>query len=92
MAASYSIAEARDRFARIVHDLERTRLVQVTRRGRLVAVLVSVREYERLRSGRASFWPACERFRASHDLRALGLEADVFAGVRDPSPGREPPR
>ena len=55
MLHSYSLAEARNRFAEIVHDLERVGRIEVTRRGRRVAVLISVEEYERLCNAKSIF-------------------------------------
>src|SRR4051812_12210118 len=46
--AQTSIADARDRLASLVHDVEEGPAVEITRRGRPVAVLVSYHEYQRL--------------------------------------------
>lgn len=47
---TYSIAEARDRFAAVVHEAEATqRPVHLTRRGKRVAVVLALDAYERLR-------------------------------------------
>lgn len=89
MEKSYSIAEARDNLVAIVHDVEEASAVEFTRRDRPVAVLLSVDEYRRLRSGRKNFWDAYTEFRDSVDLEALGMGPEVFEGLRDPSPGRE---
>lgn len=86
---SYSIAEARNRFAEIVHSLRRGRWVEVTRRGRPVAVLISIDEFDRLRAGNTTFAGAYETFRGKHDLTQAGIEPEVFADLRDPSAGRE---
>jgi prevent-host-death family protein len=45
MANRYSIAEARDRLARLVHDAEKGIAVELTRLGKRVAVLVSMKDY-----------------------------------------------
>jgi antitoxin Phd len=89
MVPRYSIAEARNRFAEIVHALRHVPQIEVTRRGRPVAVLISVEEFERLRAVGAGFWSAYSDYRDAHDLAELGIEPEVFAGVREPSPGRE---
>ena len=86
----YSIAQARDRLPGIVHEVERGAPVELTRRGRPVAVIVSLRQFQRLASSQNDFWTALERFRSSVDVEHLGIEPEVFEGVRDPSPGREP--
>jgi prevent-host-death family protein len=89
MIATYSIAEARNRFAEIVHDLKHVSRVEVTRRGRPVAILISVEEFEMLRSGNVTFTSAYEAFQSKYDLAREGVEPSVFAGLRDRSPGRE---
>ena len=88
MAQQYSIAEARDRLPGIVHDVEAGTPVELTRRGKPVAVLMSVDEYRRLSSGREGFWSAIERWRASVDPADLEGD-DPFADVRDRSLGWE---
>jgi antitoxin Phd len=76
MSKSYSIAEARDNFAAIVREIEeRVSAIELTRRGKPVAVLLSVGEYRRL-SGQAGSATARRR-------------SEVFEGLRDVSPGRE---
>ncbi len=90
MIPSYSVAEARNRFAEIIHDLERVPRIEVTRRGRPVAVLISPEEYQRLCGGGVAFWDAYTAFREIFAPDKHGIEPEVFAGVRDTSPGREP--
>ena len=89
MMPRYSIAEARNHFAEIVHDLQRVSQIEVTRRGRPVAILVSVEEFERLRSGNVTFWSAYTAFRDEFDPAKEGIEPEVFEGLREPWPGRE---
>jgi prevent-host-death family protein len=89
MMPRYSIAEARNHFAEIVHDLKHVSRVEVTRRGRPVAILISVEEFEMLRAGNVSFTSAYETFRSTVDLTNAGIEPEVFEGLRDPSQGRE---
>ncbi len=89
MMPRYSIAEARNRFAEIVHDLKHVSWVEVTRRGRPVAILISVEEFELLRSGNVTFTSAYEAFQSKFDLAREGIEPSVFEGLRDPSSGRE---
>jgi prevent-host-death family protein len=86
----YSIAQARDRLPGIVHEVERGAPVELTRRGRPVAVIVSLRQFQRLASNRPDFWTELERFRASVELEQLAIEPELFEGVRDTSPGRDP--
>jgi antitoxin (DNA-binding transcriptional repressor) of toxin-antitoxin stability system len=62
--------------------------VRLTRRGKPVAVLVSLREYESLRPRRTDLWQAIEAFRLQTDLSDLDVD-EIFEGVRDPTLGRE---
>jgi prevent-host-death family protein len=89
MIPSYSIAEARNRFAEILHDLKHVSRVEVTRRGRPVAILISVEEFEALCAGNITFASAYDAFRDTHDLAKEGIEAKVFENLRDASLGRE---
>ena len=89
MFTRYSIAEARQKLAAIVHELEQKAMVEITRRGEPVAVLLSMQEYRRLRSPNAQFWEAYEAFRRQVNLPRLNLEPSIFEGLRDRSPGRE---
>lgn len=88
MPREFSIAEARNQLPALVHQVEKGAPVRLTRRGKPVAVLVSLREYERLGPRRADLWEAIEAFRRETDLGDLDVD-EIFAGVRDPSPGRE---
>lgn len=85
----YTIAEARDRFAALVHDVEDTSAIALTRRGKPVAVLVSYDRYRRLIGAQPGMWDRYQRFRERVDVAALGIADDVFDGVRDRSSGRD---
>ena len=89
MMPTYSVAEARNHFAEIVHDLKYVSQVEVTRRGRPVAILISIEEFEKLRSEHVGFTNAFNAFRSTVDLNNAGIEPEIFKGLRDASPGRE---
>ena len=89
MTTQYSIAKARDRLPSLVHQVEQGPAVELTRRGRPVAVLLSIAEYRSLRHDRPDFLEAVQQFRGESDLE--GLRADeTWEDVRDRAPGREP--
>ncbi len=83
-----SIAETRRNLAAVVRSVERGDVVQVTRRGEPVAVLLSARDYEGLTGGSADLWEAIRAFRESANLGKLHLD-DVYRDIRDRSPGRK---
>ena len=89
MPNRYSIAEARDRLTQLVRDAEKGLSVELTRRGKPVAILVSLSEYEKLQSRGMSFWEAFEQFKSEVDLQEMGIEPATFEGLRDQTQGRE---
>ena len=89
MSRSYSIAEARSRLPSIVDEAESGIEVELTRRGQPVAVLVSRREFERLRGKRLHFGEAYRKFLQRHPLDEIGGEGDFAASTRDRSIGRK---
>ncbi len=91
MMKRYSIAEARNHLPEIVHDVERNGAVEFTRRGKPVAVLMSLDEYQRLGPPRTDFRTAFLEFRRRIEEEGVDIPPEVFAGLRDPSPGRPAP-
>jgi prevent-host-death family protein len=89
MQKQYSIAQARDHFTSLVRDVERESVVELTRRGKPVAVLLSIQEYNRLSSGKSGFWKALTAFQNRVNLQELDIEPSIFVDLRDRSPGRE---
>jgi prevent-host-death family protein len=89
MAKRCSIAEARANLPSIVDQAEAGQEIELTRRGKPVAVVVSLRELERLRAERVPFGEAHRRFLKTHPLREVGVDDDVFEAVRDRDPGRK---
>ena len=65
------------------------RAVELTRRGKPVAVVISLREFERLRGDRPRFSEAYKKFLDDHSLAEIGLDDDFAATTRDRSPGRK---
>ena len=68
MLGQYSIAEARNHFTALVRAVERESAVELTRRGKPVAVVLSIQEYERLLTRQTRFWEAYSAFRERVNL------------------------
>jgi len=88
MAKQYSIADARSNLPTIVDLAESGQAIELTRRGKAVAVVISLRELERLRGERTPFAAAYQRFLSTHDLSEVGVDERVFAEARGRSAGR----
>jgi prevent-host-death family protein len=89
MSQRYSIAEARSRLPGIVDQAEAGVEVELTRRGQLVAVLISCREFDRLRGKRLHFGDAYRKFLERRSLREIGVDEDFAASMRDRTVGRK---
>lgn len=89
MIKNVSIAEARHNLAALVHELDKKPVIELTRRGKPVAMLVSIREYNRLRSPQTDFWESFIAFRKRVNLAELDIDPSIWENVRDSSPGRE---
>lgn len=93
MLKRYSIAEARRNLPSLVDEAESGSEVELTRRGKAVAVVVSVEAYERLKLQRGSFGEAYKAFREKYpSSRVAGGEAlgpKYFRWLRDKTRGRK---
>jgi prevent-host-death family protein len=89
---SISLAEARDHLTGLVRDAERGKHIELTRRGKRVAVLVSCEEYDRLRKPRRdahAVLDALATWRAGLPSDFKGLSAKETDAWRDRTPGRD---
>ena len=84
-----SVAEARQHFARLIKRAEHGNAIEITRRGKPVAVLLSASEYAAITGERASFIEAVTQVRNRMDVEALDIGDTDFDDLRDRSPGRE---
>ena len=90
MITKHSIADARRDLPRLIREAEHGKMVELTRRGKPVAVLVGHRTFERLAAGRRSFVDAYREFATAVDIATLTLDPDeLFEGVRIVTPGRD---
>jgi prevent-host-death family protein len=85
-----SIAEARNQFANVIHETERSGPVEVTRRGQPVAVIVSIKEFRRLTARKGGFWAAYQKWKADPKFRDVDIDPSLFEGVRNKSAAEVP--
>jgi prevent-host-death family protein len=89
MSKCYSIAKARSNLPSIIDQAEAGQEIELTRRGKPVAVVVSLREPEKLRGERARFGDAYRRFLKMYPVRDLGIEDGTFDSTRSQEAGRK---
>ena len=88
MSKSYTLARARANLAKIVDEVESGREVELTRRGKKVAVVMSATRYARLRGDRVAFMTAYDTFRQDNDLSEVGVDQGWARALRDRHAGR----
>lgn len=88
-SSQHSVAAARAHLASLIDRVEAGEQIELTRRGRSVAVLVSPAELTRLQSQRSSFREAYAAFLLKVGPDREGVEREFFDELRDRSPGRE---
>jgi antitoxin Phd len=86
--AQYTIAEAKNKLPSIIHSVEKGGPVKLTRHGRPVAVLLSIRQYETLSGERKGYWEALSSFRNHMEKEDIQISDADFEGLRDNSRGR----
>ena len=89
MSKRYSIAEARSILPTIVDQAEAGAEIELTRRGKPVAVRISHRQLERMRSDRPRFMDVYGAFLKKHSLAAIGVDRSLFEGDRKMITGRK---
>jgi prevent-host-death family protein len=89
MEDQYTIAEAKNRLPSIVHCVEKGPSVKLTRRGRPVAVLISIEEYERLHRQKGNLWASLQLVRKNIENQDVEIFDMDFDDIREKAPGRE---
>jgi prevent-host-death family protein len=91
MMKRYSIAEARNNFTSLVHAAEAGARVELTRRGKPIAVLLALSEYQRLSDKRSGFTEIYQDFlRRNPEFADNAVEPEEWLrDIRDSTPGRD---
>ncbi len=89
MKRTFTVAEARMNLPNLLHAVEHGEQVEITRRGKPVAVVLSIADYQRLGRTTSGFWNDFAAWRASTAPEDLDLPEDYFSTLRDRSPGRD---
>ncbi len=86
----YSVEQILINSNKIIQEVTGGEAIQITQDGKEVAVIISQAAYEKLLYKNLDFWESIERFRQEYNVEAADINpSEIFAGVRDKSPGRE---
>ena len=89
MEDQYTIVDAKNKLPSIIHSVETGQAVKLTRHGRPVAVLLSIKDYQRLSRKKAGYWSALNSLRKQMEKESLFFTEKDFENIRDNSSGRE---
>ena len=84
----YTISEAKNKLTSLIHRVEKGPAVKLTRHGRPVAVLLSLREYESISRKGKGFWQELTDLRQWMKREGIALAEDDFEALRDDTSGR----
>ena len=90
MSEPYSVEEANIALPALVQRVEEGSPVRITRRGKAVAVLLSIREYEQIVEKSKDFWERLMDFRKEMETEGIELSDSDLEGLRDSRPARDP--
>jgi antitoxin (DNA-binding transcriptional repressor) of toxin-antitoxin stability system len=86
---SYSIANTKNNLPVLVHSLDSNSIIPITRRGKVVAYLISTREYDALKGNRKKFTSEWKAMRNSDDFKKNSFSDKEISSWRDSSKGRD---
>ena len=89
VTSDYSIADAKDHLPEAVRAAERGDTITLTRRGKPVAVLISIDRFRGLELSRPDFWELARELRRRAASEGAAFDEGDFEGLRDRSPGRD---
>ena len=95
MTKQYPIDRLPTHWPEIATELAQGNPVELLGTDNSIGILVSSETYQHLSAPQSapsqpgSFWDGLLAFRAKADFTALDPNEDIFANLRDPSPGRE---
>jgi len=87
LSKSYSIASAQSHLPGILHDVERGEPVEITRRGKPVAVVLSIEAFRRMSGPKKGFAETYAAWRSSVTPDDLDVDTTYFDELRDASVG-----
>lgn len=82
----YAVSELKTHLTQALREVEQGKMIEVTRHGKSVAVLIAKNEYEDLTTVRPSFALCVHALRESSEF--MPLDAADFDNLRDKDAGR----
>lgn len=88
MHRSVSVAEAKNKLPSILREVEEGSIVEITRYGKAVAMVLPERDYRRMVEGGQGFWVSLGKVRTLIASEGIVIDESDLGNLRDPLPGR----
>lgn len=80
-----TVAEAKNHLPKLIHNSEMHGIIPISRHGKVVAYIVSERDFRKLTQSTNGFLDKLKSFREKHNF----TEEDIWSNVRSKEIGRE---
>jgi len=90
MSKRVSVAEAKNKLPSIVREVEGGSVVEITRYGKAVAIVLPEKNYRRMVESKQGFWVSLERVRSLMSSEGTAIDETDLVNLRDESRGRDP--
>jgi len=88
MTRRVSVAEAKNKLPSIIREVEAGSIVEITRYGKAVAMVLPERDYRRMVETGQGFWASLGKVRNLISSEGIGIDESDLMNLRDLSPGR----
>ena len=88
MSRSVSVAEAKNKLPSILREVEEGTIIEITRYGKAVAMVVPERDYRRMVVSGQGFWASLGKVRHIISSEGIVIDESDLSNLRDPLPGR----
>ena len=82
------MAEAKNKLPSIIREVEEGSIVEITRYGKAVAMVLSERDYRRMVESGQGFWASLGKVRSLISSEGIAIDESDLRNLRDPLPGR----
>ena len=88
MSRRVSVAEAKNKLPSILREVEEGSVVEITRYGKSVAMVLPERDYRRMVESGQGFWASLGKVRDLISSEGIVIDESDLGNLRDPLPGR----
>jgi prevent-host-death family protein len=89
MIINPTIANTKNNLPQMIYSLEQRKNIPITRHGKIVAYLISSREYESLKNMKKKFSTEWKELRKSKDFKKFSITESEVQSWREKSSGRD---